>query len=256
MEMFERRDLLYVLAWREIKIKYKQSIMGFLWAILMPTVIVGAGFTVRYAFNQLSGTALKPEDLILVTVKAVPWAFFVSTIRFASNSLISNANLVTKIYMPREFFPIASVLSQLVDFIVASAVVAIVLLFLGTTIRVGFLWIPVLVLLLILFTSALGIFLSAAGLFFRDVKYIVEVFLTFAIFFTPVFYEVNLFGRWSHILLLNPVAPLLEGIGALTIGRPMLAPVWYIYSAIISVAGFLASMIFFKKVEPYFAENV
>ena len=79
-ELYSRRDLLYVLAWREIKLKYKQSVMGFLWAILMPSVIVSAGFIVRYAFANVSGTVLKREDLVMVMVKSVPWAFFVSTV--------------------------------------------------------------------------------------------------------------------------------------------------------------------------------
>ena len=256
VELYRRRDLLYMLTWREIKVRYKQTIMGILWAILMPLVIVSAGLIVRYAFARLSGTALKLDDLILVTVKAAPWAFFVSGIRFASNSLIANANLVTKIYLPREIFPIASVLSQLTDFAVASAVVVVLLAIVGVPIRLGLLWIVPLLLLLVVLTIALGLFLSAAALFFRDVKYIVEVILTFAIFFTPVFYEVSLFGRWRTLLLLNPVSPLLEGLGAAATGRAMPAPGWIAYSAAVATGGLLASLAFFKRLEPYFAESV
>jgi len=256
VELFRRRDLLYLVTWRDIKLKYKQSVMGFLWAVLMPLVIVSAGLIVRFGFGKLSGTPLKLDDLILVTVKAAPWAFFVSGIRFASNSLIANANLVTKIYMPREIFPIASVLSQLMDFAVASAVVVVMLAIAGVPLRLELLWIVPLLLLLVLLTTALGVFLSAAALFFRDVKYIVEVILTFAIFFTPVFYEVALFGRWQTLLLLNPVSPLLEGLAAAATGRAMPAPIWLGYSAIFSIGGCLASLAFFKKLEPYFAESV
>jgi ABC-type polysaccharide/polyol phosphate export permease len=230
--------------------------MGFLWAILMPIVIVSAGLVVRFAFAHFSGAALKLDDVVLVTVKAAPWAFFVSSIRFASVSLIANANLVTKIYMPREIFPIASVLSQLVDFGVASVVVIVILAIVGVPIHPGLLWVAPLVLLLVLLAAALALFLSAAALFFRDVKYIVEVILTFAIFFTPVFYEVALFGRWQTLLLLNPVSPLLEGLGAAVTGRPMPALGWLAYSAAFSIAGCVASLAFFKKLEPYFAESV
>jgi len=254
-ELIQRRDLLYMMTWREIRVKYKQSVMGFLWAILMPIVIVSAGLMLRFAYTSLSGTALKRDDLVMVTVKAVPWAFFVSSVRFASNSLIQNTNLVTKIYMPREIFPIASVLSQLMDFAIASVVVLVVLVVVRVPVNLGQLWIPPLLLALVLLTGALGIFLSAAALFFRDVKYLVEVVLTFAIFFTPVFYEVSLFGRWSNILLLNPIAPLLEGLGAAATGRPMPGLGWVGYSAVVAVGGLLASLAFFKKVEPYFAES-
>jgi ABC-type polysaccharide/polyol phosphate export permease len=251
-----RRDLLYMITWREVKIKYKQSVMGFLWAILMPIVIVSAGLVIRFAFAHLSGDTLDRDDVILVTVKAVPWGFFIASVRFASNSLITNANLVTKIYMPREIFPIAAVLSQLVDFVVASSVVVVVLLVAGGPLHAELLFVPLLVVLLILQAAGLGILLSAGALFFRDVKYIVEIILTFAIFFTPVFYEVGMFGRWSTLLLLNPVAPILEGLGAAATGRPLPAPGWFGYSAAVALGGCVLAMALFKKLEPYFAESV
>jgi ABC-type polysaccharide/polyol phosphate export permease len=237
-------------------VKYKQSIMGFLWAIFMPIVIVAAGLVIRFATARLSGTSLRIDDFVLVAVKAVPWAFFVSTIRFASNSLITNTNLVTKIYMPREMFPIAAVLSQLVDFAIASAVLIVIMLVVGLPLRVEQLWVPVLIVQLILLATGLGVFLSAAGLFFRDVKYIVEVILTFAIFFTPVFYEAALFDQWATLIMLNPVAPVLEGIGAAAAGRPLPAAGWLLYSGAVAVGGCIAAMLFFKKLEPYFAESV
>jgi ABC-type polysaccharide/polyol phosphate export permease len=255
-ELLRRRDLLYMLAWREIKVKYKQSVMGFLWAIFMPMVIVGAGLVVRYATARLSGAALKLDDFVLVATKSVPWAFFVGTIRFASNSLITNTNLVTKIYMPREMFPIAAVLSQLVDFAIACSVLIVVMGVVGLPLRVEQLWIPGLIVMLVLLATGLGVFLSAAGLFFRDVKYIIEVILTFAIFFTPVFYEAALFDRWATLLMLNPVAPVLEAIGAAAAGRPLPAAPWLLYSGACAVGGCVLAMVFFKKLEPYFAEAV
>src|SRR5215831_2163438 len=96
-ELFEHRDLLYMITWREIKVKYKQSVMGMLWAVLMPLVLVCAGIIVRYAFATVSGVSLSLPDLTPVAVKAAPWTFFVSALRFGTNSLIANTNLVTKI---------------------------------------------------------------------------------------------------------------------------------------------------------------
>src|SRR6266446_1471999 len=126
-ELVERRELLYLLVWRELIVKYKQSVMGILWAILMPAVIVAAGIVVKFAFAFVSDQTLNATDIASVAVKAVPWAFFVSSIRFATNSLIANRELVTKVYLPREIFPVASVLSQFVDFAVAAVVLTIVL---------------------------------------------------------------------------------------------------------------------------------
>jgi ABC-type polysaccharide/polyol phosphate export permease len=255
-EIVARRDLVVMLVWREIKVKYKQSVMGFLWAILMPALIVSAGVIVKYAFASLSGKPLQTTDIISVAVRSVPWAFFVSSIRFASTSLVSNANLVTKIYMPRVIFPIAAVLSQLIDLGVATAVLVVFLVFTGAHLSVQMLWLPLLLAIMVLLVTALSIFLSAAALFLRDVKYIVEVIMTFAIFFTPVFYDVSMLGKWAHILLLNPVAPLLEGINAAVLGRPMPFTGWLLYSAVTAVGGFVGALAFFKHTEPYFAESV
>ena len=115
---------------------------------------------------------------------------------------------------------------------------------------------PIATFILILLTTGLGIALSAASLFFRDVKYLVEVVLTFAIFFTPVFYNVSMFGHWADVLLLNPVAPILEGISAAVLGRPGPGAGWILYSASVSLVGLVGALAFFRRVEPYFAEAV
>jgi len=137
------RDLLYMLTWRDIMVKYKQSVMGFMWSILMPMLIVSAGMLVRFAFSKLSGEPITLKDVAAVSVKALPWSFFVASIRFATMSLVSNSNLVTKIYFPRELFPISATLSQLFDFAVASIVLAIILLIARVGISIQLLWAPV-----------------------------------------------------------------------------------------------------------------
>lgn len=255
-ELVDRRDLLYIIAWREIRLKYKQSIMGMAWAVLMPSIIVGAGFIVRFAFAAVSGSSLTLSDLASVAVKAAPWAFFVSSLRFGTNSLIANTNLVTKIYLPRLVFPLAAVLSQLFDFIVAGAVVGLFLVVAGVGLSVQLLWLPLLVGLLIILTAALAIIFSAASLFFRDVKYIVEVFLTFAIFFTPVFYDSSLLGSWAPVLLANPVSPLLEGISATVILHQSPSLLWLTYSFVFTGVLFGIALVMFRKLEPYFAESI
>src|SRR6185369_10227933 len=131
-ELLEHRDLLYMITWREIKVRYKQSVMGLLWAVLMPLVIVCSGLIVRYGFAQVSGTPLALTDFTSVAVKAAPWAFFVAALRFGTNSLVANTTLVTKIYLPRLAFPVAAVVAQLLDFLVAAALIAVVLGFART----------------------------------------------------------------------------------------------------------------------------
>ncbi len=255
-ELLNHRDLLYMITWREIKVKYKQSIMGMLWAVLMPFVIISAGLLVRYAFATVSRTPLALSDLTSVTVKAVPWAFFVSALRFGTNSLIANTNLVTKIYLSRLVFPLAAVFSQLLDFFVASVVVGLFLAVAQVGLSVHLLWLPLLVGPLIILAAALAIMCSAASLFLRDVKYIVEVFLTFAIFFTPVFYESSLFGHLAPLLLVNPVSPLLEGISTTVILHRSPSLPWLSYSLVFTGVFFVGAFAMFKKLDPLFAESV
>jgi lipopolysaccharide transport system permease protein len=255
-ELIGYRDLVYMLTLRDVKIKYKQSVMGFMWAILMPMLIVSVGILVRIAFSKLSGQPVAGKDIAAVSVKAVPWAFFVASVRFATVSLISNATLVTKIYFPRELLPLAAILSQFFDFIVASIAISFALTLAQVGMSWQLLWLPLLVGLLFLLALGLGILFSALALFYRDVKYLVEILLMFGIFFTPVLYDVRMFGKWASILLLNPLAPILEGLDACVIrqGTPPIG--WLAYSAVWSLSGLFLSLCVFKNLESAFAENI
>lgn len=255
-ELYCYRELLFIIVWRDIKIKYKQSVMGFMWAIFMPMLIVSAGILVKYAIATVSGKPMVFSEIVTVSVKALPWSFFVGSVRFATNSLMGNVNLVTKIYFPKEIFPIASVLSNLFDFIIAGCALGIILIICQIGSSIYLLWLPMLMLTLLLLVIGLGMLLSALNLFFRDVKYIVEVLLTFGIFFTPVFYEVEMFGKWSKILLLNPVAPILEAINACVVYHRAPDFGWPAYSAAFSCLMFAFAYPVFKKLEPAFAESI
>lgn len=253
------RDLLYMLSRRDVTVKYKQSIMGFLWAILMPLLITSAGVVVKLAMTAASGKGGMFREVLPVAIKAAPWAFFVASIRFSTQSLSNNHNLVTKIAFPRAVFPLSAVASQLFDFLIAALVVVAVALF-AVSPTVYLLWVPVLLALLIAQVAGLALLLSAANLFFRDVKYLVEVVLTFAIFFTPVFYSVAdivaKFGRTGELLLLNPVAPVLEGLDAVIVGGHAPDPWWTGYAAGWALLLLIVTPVIFLRLEPRFAESV
>lgn len=256
LELYKHRDLLYVIVCRDIKVRYKQSVMGFLWAILMPSLIVMAGIIVRFGFAVASGKHLQAMDISSVAVKSLPWSFLVSSIRFSGNSLLGNRELVTKIYFPKEIFPIAAVAASLFDACVASAGLIILLVAVKTSLSVSLLWIPLLLLNLVMLATGIAMFVSAASLFFRDVKYIVEVFLTFGIFFTPVFYNVGMFGPAGKWLLINPAGPILEGLSACVTGQTPPGPLWMGYSAAFAAAALYSGYLFFKHLEPAFAESI
>lgn len=255
-ELIEYREVLYMICWRDIRIKYKQSVMGFMWALFMPMLIICAGVVVKVGMAMLSGKPFDVTQVATVSVKALPWSFFISSIRFGANSLIGNANLVTKIYFPKEIFPISSALSQLFDFMIASVALTVILALSRIGVSVYLLWVPLLLMVLILLAIGLSTFLSAANLFFRDVKYLVEVIVTMAIFFTPVFYEAELAGKYAWLLMLNPVAPILEGLNACIVQQRSPALDWVFYSLIVALITFTTSFLFFKKVEPQFAESI
>jgi ABC-type polysaccharide/polyol phosphate export permease len=255
-EFIKYRDLLYMMVWRDIRVKYKQSVIGFMWAVFMPMVIVGAGILVRSGVALASHMPIDIKDLAAVSVKAVPWAFFVASIRFSTSSLVGNPNLVAKVYFPKIIFPISAMFSQMFDFVVASLLLAAVLVCLRIGLSVQLLWAPFLLVLLVLITTGAAILLSAANLFYRDVKYVVEVLVTFAIFFTPVFYDVSMFGKWANVFLLNPLAPILEGFSACVIGGQMPQIKWILYSTAVSLATFAFAFVFFTKLEPLFAERI
>jgi lipopolysaccharide transport system permease protein len=255
-EVYRYRELLYTIARRDIKVRYKQSIMGFLWAILMPVLIVMSGIVVRYAYALAAHAGLQTADIASVAVKSLPWAFLVSSIRFGCNSLTSNRDLVTKIYFPKEIFPVAAVMASLFDFFVASGALLILLLAIQVGWSVYLLWAPVLLLAVVLLATGIGMVVSAASLFFRDVKFIVEVLLTFGIFFTPVFYDVRMLGDKGKWLLLNPAAPILDGLGAcIALHQPPQLP-WLAYSFGFGLVAVVGGYVFFKHLEPAFAESI
>jgi homopolymeric O-antigen transport system permease protein len=269
-EIWQSRELLYQLMLRDIRIRYKQAVMGFGWAILMPIMIVGAGLIVRVVLTT-TGVTNAAAGLAGTAAKGICWSFFAGAVGFGTSSLVANVNLVSKIYFPREVLPLASVGAQTFDSLIAGVALAIALPFLGLVVSPALLWLPVLALLLVALTSAAALFLSCANLFLRDVKYIVQLVLTFGIFFTPVLIEPAMLGPLgAKLSMLNPLAPILEGVRLVLAGQSLLHPIvehtakgiavlawqpWYLlYSALWALGGLVVSLLIFHRLEFIFAE--
>lgn len=272
-ELWVYRQLLYQLTLRDVRIRYKQAVMGFAWAFLMPAVVVLAGVVVRYAMARFAGNSLETAEITGMAVKAVPWAYFVGAIGFAVNSLTGNAALVGKVYFPREVLPVSTTLAQTFDSTIGAIALALVLPFLGVKFSMAMLWLPLLVILLFTITVATCLFLSCANLFFRDVKYIVRVLTTFGIFFTPIFFEPVMFGpRGAILMMLNPLAPIVEGFRLSLIQGHNLAsslvtmsggaeiviwsPWYLVYSSVFCLMFLMGSSLMFHRLEFVFAEYV
>jgi ABC-type polysaccharide/polyol phosphate export permease len=255
-ELAKYRELLYVISYRDIRVRYKQSVMGFLWAVLMPILIVASGVVVRYAYAIVAHASLKTVDIASVAVRSVPWAFVTSSLRFTCYSLSNNRDLVVKIYFPKEILPMAAVLACIFDQLVAWLALVIVLSFMKVGVSFELLWVPFLLAIVVMLCLGIGMLTSAATLFFRDVKYIVEIVLTFGIFFTPVFYDIHMLGPMGKWLLLNPVAPLLDGLSNCIVRHEPPDLAWCLYSLAFSLAAFIVGYLSFKHLEPAFAESI
>jgi lipopolysaccharide transport system permease protein len=272
-ELWTYRGLAYELTRRDIRVRYKQTVMGFGWAVLMPMLIVLSGALVRFAMSYVSGHHLAVEELAGIAVKAIPWSFFVGSMGFATASLVGNANLMTKIYFPREMLPLAATLAQSFDSTIGTIALLVVCPILGVHFGLGLLWAPLLAACIFLYTAGSALLAGCANLFLRDVKYLVQVLLTFGIFFTPVFFEPYMFGRLgARIMMLNPLAPLLEGLRlSVVYNHQLLEPLvvatahgpvvawspWYLaYSATCAVLIFFVGLLVFHRAENKFAEYV
>lgn len=270
-EIASRRDLLTQLATRDIRIRYKQAVMGFAWALLTPLLLVGAGTLLRVAVVTMSGAQLDRADLGSVVLKSFPWAFFSGAVGFGVASISSNLPLVTKVYFPRAILPLGVVLASTFDLAIGAVALVLVMPFLGAQLSWALLWVPLLTMLLLTLTAGFAVLLACANLFFRDVKYITQVLLTFGVFFTPVLFDAPSFGpRAARILMLNPLAPIFEGLRLSVLrGHSLLDPLvqmtrsgpvtawepWYLVYGTVWAVGLLAgSLVLFQRTQYLFAE--
>jgi len=270
-DLIQFRELLVELTLRDIRIRYKQAAMGVFWAVLTPLVLLLSGWILRLAFGRLSGEA--PNDVVMagVAVKSLAWAFFVGALGFGTASITANLSLVTKTYFPREILPLASVLTQLVDAAIGVVALILALPFFGVPLSPALLWVIPLSLALVMITTGAVLLGSCANVFFRDAKHLVQLVLSFGIFFTPVFFDADAFGpSGSRLVMLNPLAPVLEGLRlAVVHGHNLFTPLasgsgeglawapWYLGYAGLWAIGLLgASAIAFHRAESVFAEYV
>jgi lipopolysaccharide transport system permease protein len=269
-ELLTYRELLRELTYRDLRIRYKQAVMGIAWAVFTPVVVALSGALVWFAIAHLSGRGVDPQVIAGIMVKGLAWAFFAGALGFGTASITANLSLITKVYFAREVLPLAAVLTQMVDTFIAGLVTAVLLVLLGANVNANLLWLILLVPLLVLFTTAVTLLFACLNVLFRDAKHLVQLVLSFGIFFTPVFFEPGMFGpRVSRLVMLNPLSGVLEGMRlAVVQGHNLMTPLagtnggaiwepWYLaYAAAWSIFGLVFSAIVFHRSEFVFAEYV
>ena len=270
-ELWHARDLVMQFLKRDITIRYTQAVMGLAWALLMPVLIVCSGLVFRLVVSTLSGTPVESTSVASLAIKALPWAFFSGAIGLATQSIISHANLIGKIYFPRESLPIASVLASAFDLLIGAAALLIALPLLGVGASLALLWVPLIVALFLVFTIGCALMLSCWNLFYRDIKYIVQVVLNFGIFATPVFFEPQMLGQQgSRIMMALPLSPFIQALDLAAVrGHSLLEPLlveskkgvievwspWMLaYMSLLALLTFAVGLRVFRSASSRFAE--
>ncbi len=249
------KDLFWQLTFREIKARYKQSILGYAWAILVPLLnLLVLSIVFSYVFRVPTGNIPYP---IFLFVALVPWMFLANSLSAATASVIANSTLITKVKLPREILPLAAVSSKLIDLFLTSIVLVIFLFFYSISFYPTLFLIPLIFITQFFLILGLSFFLSATNVFFRDIENVLGVFLTIWMYLTPILYPTELIPpKFKAFFLLNPMTGIVSAYREIILyGR---FPIWseFIYSFCFSIILLIFGWIYFKKRSKYFADVI
>jgi len=253
-ELVEYRELLFTMTQRDLLLRYKQTIMGFGWAILMPVTYM---IVFSLIFTRVVPLETRVPYPIYAYTGLLPWNLFASSLRFSVGTLITNRTLVTKVYFPREILPFSTIMVSLVDFAVGAVVMAALMVWYHVPVSVTILFVPVILLVQVMFTAGVCLLLSMGNLFYRDVKYLIEIVITLWMFATSVVYPVDrIGGHLGGLLMLNPMTPIIDAYRSVVLHGEMPAAGPFGYAAAVSVVLLVVSWIAFHRTEPRFAESI
>lgn len=253
-DIWAYRELLFFLTWRDVKVRYKQTLLGAAWAILQPLFMMII-FTIF--FGRLAGvdSAGIPYP-IFALAGLVPWTFFSNTITASGNSLVGSAHLITKVYFPRLIVPAAAMLAGLVDFVLAFAMLVILMLYYRVTLTMQVLFLPVLVLLTALFGLGVGTWMSALNVKYRDVRFALPFLIQLWLFISSVILpSSSVPEKWRWILMFNPMSGIIEGYRAALFGLPFDWPALGV-AAVLTILMLFYSVYSFGKAERSFADII
>jgi len=253
-ELVQYRELLASMTRRDLLLRYKQTIMAFGWALLMPV-------TYMIVFSLIFTRVVKLETGVPYPIYAytglLPWNLFASSLRFAVGSLTSNHTLVTKVYFPREILPFSAILVSLVDFAVGALVLAALMAFYHVPLHATVLLVPFVVLVQVMFTAGVTLLLAMGNLFYRDVKYLLEIVITLWMFGTSVVYPVQrLGGQLAWLLALNPMTPIIDAYRSLLLHGTLPPAGPFAWAAGVSALTLVVAWVVFHRAEFRFAESI
>jgi len=254
-ELSESRELLFFLVWRDLKVRYKQTVLGAAWAVLQPllTMVLFSLFFGRLAKMPSDGI---PYPLFSYAA-LVPWTLFATSLTNASNSLVGNANLLRKVYFPRLTIPVASVLACLVDFAIAFVVLLGMIAAYGRGPTGAVVWLPLLLLLALITSLGAGLWLAALNVQFRDVRYTVPFLTQLWLFATPIAYPSSLLTEpWRTVYSINPMVGVVEGFRWALLGTDTVPGPMILVSSVAGIALLISGALYFRRMERTFADVV
>jgi lipopolysaccharide transport system permease protein len=255
MAIWEFRELLYFLVWRDVKVRYKQTIIGGAWAILQPLLTM-AIFTVIFGhFAKIPSDGL-PYSIFTYTA-LLPWIYFSQAISRSANSLVGDSNLVRKVYFPRLVIPLAAVTAPLIDFLVSFLVLLVMMVWFGIALRWTVLAFPIFLLLAMMTALAVALWLSPLNVRYRDIGHTIPFLTQFWLFASPVAYPLSLVPeKWRLLYGLNPMTGVIEGFRWALLGKEAPAFGVIAVSAVMVLVLLLSGIVFFKRMERTFADVI
>jgi lipopolysaccharide transport system permease protein len=254
-ELYHYRELLWSWVVRNIKVRYKQSLLGVAWAILQPlsaTIIMAVIFS---RFVRVSTDGI-PHPIFYYSA-LLPWTFSASSISFGTGCLVGNMGLVTKIYFPREILPISAVLASFVDFLIATVIFVAMMVFYRMPVGPSWVWVPVLLLIQILLTLGVVLFSSALNVFYRDIRFVVPLGMQLWMYLTPIIYPLSLVPeRYRGLYMLNPMAGLIDSYRRIILHAQWPDATYLLAAAVVSLVLFLSAYVYFKRAEAVFADII
>ncbi|HEX5808176.1 MAG TPA: ABC transporter permease [Anaerolineales bacterium] len=254
-ELWEYRELLFFFAWRDIKVRYRQTVMGVLWAIIQPilTMVIFSLFFGRLANIPSDGLPYP----VFSFAALVPWTFFANALTQASNSLVLSGNMLKKIYFPRLALPIATVLAGVIDFALAFIVLLCIMLYYGLVPTVNIIWLPFFALLALVTSIGVSLWLAAMNVQFRDVRYTIPFITQAWLFVTPIAYPSSLLPESLRIVYgLNPMAGVVEGFRWALLGTDTAPGPMLIVSSVVALILLVGGAFYFRRMENTFADVV
>lgn len=254
-ELWEYRELVYFLTWRDIKVRYKQTILGVAWAIIQPffTMVIFSLFFGRLAKISSDGIPYP----IFSFVALVPWTFFANGLNHASNSLVLSANLIRKVYFPRLAIPLATVSAGIIDFVLSFALLIGMMFYFGITPTINIVWLPLFLLLALVTCLGVSLWLSALNVQYHDVRYIVPFLVQIWLFATPIAYPSSLLSeKWRVLYGINPMVGVVEGFRWALLGTSNVSEKSIGVSSLVALFILVSGTFYFRRMEKTFADIV